>query len=381
VRRGWKILIGILLGLIVLLGINMLIVDGQTKDAEVTVDGGQIITLPGGDVQVTDSGEPTGSKPGAPIVLIHCFGCSLHWWDSMLPLLSENHRVIRIDLLGHGGSAKPKSGYAIEDQARLVAGALDRLGVQGAVVVGHSLGGSVAVSLAEQASELVDRVVIIDQAPDSSYGDLDFLAKLTAAPVIGEALWRVKFGSLVKSGYSQAFAPDYDIDSGFTNPDQVVEDNKAMTFTSYTDTIDAEDEFTDAIPLDQRMRTAAVPLMAIFGSEDQIYDVGPALAAYRAVPGARVAEVDGAGHSPNVEKPEETARLVLEFAADACDDSIEAPPPDIGQNKLGDNKPNKPNKPDKPRDKRHRQHGQGNGGTSGPNSGGSNSQSGGVGSG
>ena len=385
-RRAWKILIAVVIGLAVLLTINTLIVDGETKDAVVTVDGGQIITLPGGDVQVTDSGEPTGGRAGAPIVLIHCFGCSLHWWDGMLPLLSRDHRVIRIDLLGHGGSAKPKSGYAIEDQARLVAGAMDRLGVQGAVVVGHSLGGSVAVSLAEQASELVDRIVLIDQAPDSSYGDLDFLAKLTAAPVIGEALWRLKFGSLIKQGYKQAFAPGYDISSGFSNPDQVVEDNKAMTFTSYTASIDAEKNFTDAMPLDQRMRAAAVPLMAIFGAEDQIYDVGPALAAYAAVPGARTAKIEAAGHSPNVEKPEETARLVLEFAADASDDSIEAPPANIGQNKPnkpgGGGKPHKPNKPqNSPNGKRHRHGAAGSGGAGAPNSGSSGNSSGGVGTG
>jgi pimeloyl-ACP methyl ester carboxylesterase len=382
VRRGWKILIGVLVALAVLLAINLLIVNAQTKDAAVTVDGGQILSLPGGDVQVTDSGDPKGANPGAPIVLIHCFGCSLNWWDGMMPLLTRNHRVIRIDLLGHGGSAKPKSGYAIEDQARLGAGALDRLGVQGAVVVGHSLGASVAVSLAQQASELVDRVAIIDQAPDSSYGGLDFLSKVTTWPVIGQAMWRVKFGSLIKQGYKQAFAPGYDIESGFENPDQVVEDNKAMTFTSYTDTIDAEEDFTDAMPLDERMRQAAVPLMVIFGSEDQIYDVGPALSAYKAVPGVRTAEIQGAGHSPNVEKPQETARLVLEFAADASDDSIPPPPPNIGQNKPGGGgKPNNNgSNGTKPNNKR-RHHAQGSGGTSGPSSRGSGNNSGGVGSG
>lgn len=369
-KRRWKVLIAVVIGLAVLLAINTLVVDGQTKDAGVTVDGGQIITLPGGDVEVTDSGEPATSTAaaGAPIVLIHCFGCSLRWWDSMMPLLSAKHRVIRIDLLGHGGSAKPKTGYSITDQAGLVAGALDRLGVQGAVVVGHSLGGSVAVSVAEQASELVDRVVIIDQAPDSSYGELDLLTKLVTWPVIGEALWRVKVGSLIKEGYKQAFAPGFDVSSGFEDPDQVVLDSKAMTHTSFTGTIDAEDEFTDAMPLDARMRAVAVPLMVIFGAEDQIYDVGPALAAYATVPGVRTATIKGAGHSPNVEKPQETARLVLEFAADASDDSIEAPPPDIGQ------------KPDKPRNKR-RHHAAGSGGAAGPSSGGGGGSSGGTGAG
>ena len=365
-RRGWKILLAIVLAIVALLAINMVIVNNQTKDAEVTVDGGQLISLPGGDVQVTDSGEPAGEEAGAPIVLVHCFGCSLHWWDAMVPLLSEEHRVIRIDLLGHGGSSKPKSGYAIEDQAGLVAGALGRLGVQGAVVVGHSLGASVAVSLAEQASELVDRVAIVNAAPDSSYGDLDFIAKLTSTPVIGQAIWRIKIGSLVKNGYEQAFAPGYDIDAGFTDPDQVVDDNKAMTYTSFTDSMDAVDDFTDEIALDQRMRATPVPLMAIFGAEDQINDAGPSLAAYAAVAGARTAEIADAGHSPNVETPEETARLLLEFAADAGDDSIEAPPRDVGQDK-----------PDKPRDKRRRNQGAGSGGSAGP-SGGSGGSSGGV---
>ena len=63
-KRGWKILIGVLVALAVLLAVNTLVVDGETKDAEVTVDGGQIISLPGGDVQVTDSGAPGRAAPG-----------------------------------------------------------------------------------------------------------------------------------------------------------------------------------------------------------------------------------------------------------------------------------------------------------------------------
>ncbi len=241
-RRGWKILLAIVVALVALLAINMLIVDGQTKDAEVTVDGGEIVSLPGGDVQVIDSGEPAAADAGAPIVLIHCFGCSLHWWDAMLPLLSEEHRVIR------DRPARPRRLREAEERIR------DRRsgGTRGgrARPFGRS-GRGCRRPLARRsgrggpgrgASELVDRVVLINEAPDTSYGELDFLAKLTAAPVIGEALWRVKVGSLIKSGYEQAFAPDFDIDSGFTDPDQVVADNKAMTFTSYTESKDAAEE-------------------------------------------------------------------------------------------------------------------------------------------
>jgi pimeloyl-ACP methyl ester carboxylesterase len=253
----------------------------------------------------------------------------------MVPPLARNHRVIRVDLLGHGGSAKPKSGYSMSEQGALVAAALDRLGVQGAVVVGHSLGGDVAVSVAEQASELVDRVVIVDEAPDTSFGDLDLLAKVSMAPVIGEALWRVKNDSLVEEGYKQAFAPGYDQADGFSDPDQTARDNEAMTYTSYTDSASASEDYEDANPLDARMRAIAVPLMVIFGAEDQIYDADAALQAYSDVPGVRTAKIPGAGHSPNVEKPAQTAALINEFAADAGDDSIEHPPRNVGRKPQG----------------------------------------------
>ena len=86
-----------------------------------TIEGVRILSLPGGDVQVFEEGPELRLRPGAPIVLLHCYGCSLHWFDELAPLLARRHRVIRIDLLGHGGSQKPGSGYEIDEQAALVA--------------------------------------------------------------------------------------------------------------------------------------------------------------------------------------------------------------------------------------------------------------------
>ena len=155
-KRRWKIVIGVVVTLAILLVINAVISGSQTKEAEVTSEGGQILELSRGAVQVTDSGEPTGVNPGQPIVLLHCYTCSLHWFDKIEPLLAERHRVIRVDLLGFGGSEKPESGYEIPAQAQVVAEAMNPLGVQGALVAGNSMGGSVAASLAEQASQLVE---------------------------------------------------------------------------------------------------------------------------------------------------------------------------------------------------------------------------------
>ncbi len=54
-------------------------------------------------------------------MLIHGFTCAIDWWDRMMPLLERRHRVVAVDLLGHGGSEKPSSGYSMENQAKLVA--------------------------------------------------------------------------------------------------------------------------------------------------------------------------------------------------------------------------------------------------------------------
>jgi len=306
-RRGWKILIGVVVVLLVLLGLNALTVDRETKAASVTEPGGKILDLSGGDLEVVEA----GPRNGKPIVLIHCFTCAINYWNGMIPLLARQHRVIAVDLLGHGGSAKPSSGYSIPDQANVVAEALGKLGVRDAEVVGHSLGGPVAIALAEQSPQLVDRLVAIDSIPDTSYGDVGFLGELPFKPVIGQALWRIKPDFSIRDGLEVAFAP------GFPVPDAFVGDVKRMTYSSYSGSHDGFDDYTGEKPLPERAAAIGKPLLAIMGAEEQIADdPSEALAAYRAGdPEAQTKLIAGAGHSPNVEKPAQTAALVLAFAA------------------------------------------------------------------
>jgi pimeloyl-ACP methyl ester carboxylesterase len=323
VRRATKIALTIVCAVAILLAVNTVVLGNQTKAPEVTIDGGRILELPGGDVQIFEQGPVLRSAAGgrivagAPIVLIHCNACSLHWYDRLAPLLARRHRVIRMDLLGHGGSEKPASGYSIPEQAALVAGALDELEVQGAVVVGHSMGFSVATALAERATQLVDRLVNIGEGPGEDYCDLPFVESLAYWPVIGEAAWRAP-DFAVRDGYESAFAPGYDLDAGFIEEDQVVLDHDAMTITSFKDTREANDDFRDEVPLHERLQQLAVPLLSIFGAEDQICDPRRSQDAYSAVPGARLETVKRAGHSPNVEKPAETSTLIEQFAAGAA---------------------------------------------------------------
>ena len=90
----------------------------------------------------TSRSSKEGPRDAPTILLVHCFSCAINWWDGMMPRLDRTHRVIAVDLLGHGGSEKPSSGYTIPNQADLVAQALARLHARNVEAVGHSLGGS-----------------------------------------------------------------------------------------------------------------------------------------------------------------------------------------------------------------------------------------------
>src|SRR5271167_2647189 len=138
-RRSIGLIVTLVLVAALLLGINAIVVGGETKLARADI--GRIVDLPhGDDLQVRED----GPRDAPAIVLLHGFASSLHWWDAITPALASRYHVIRFDLLGNGGSAKPSGGYSMEHEAQLVAEALNQLGVRRALLVGHSMGGLVA---------------------------------------------------------------------------------------------------------------------------------------------------------------------------------------------------------------------------------------------
>ena len=290
-----------LVALAVLLVVNTVGADNQTKSAKADV--GRILKLPGGDLQVRES----GSRSRPTIVLLHGITASMHWWTPAERLMAPNFHVVSIDLLGHGGSEKPGSGYSMPNQARLVSQALDQLGVKRAIVAGHSLGGVVATALVEQDPTRVNGVVIVDSPPNKDAAELPFLARLGFVPVLGEAIQRVVPDGVVKDNLAKAFAPGFDV------PDQFVKDFRKMTYTSYDHSHDASGDFNQQRAVADRLAKARKPLLVIFGSEDDLVDPKTA-SEYSKVPGSSVTLVPNAGHTPMFEKPAQTAALIQDFA-------------------------------------------------------------------
>jgi pimeloyl-ACP methyl ester carboxylesterase len=126
---------------------------------------------PASPAPATQGVAPDGAVPssdGAPIhftsvgtgdravVLVHCWGCNVHYWDGQIKPLSQHWRVVAIDLAGHGASGKSRANWTIQAFGEDVRAVVTALGLKRVILVGHSMGGPVVL---EAAALMPDRVV------------------------------------------------------------------------------------------------------------------------------------------------------------------------------------------------------------------------------
>jgi len=301
-----KLVTGIVVGLCVIALIaNMFWVDSRTRKAAPR-DGGQVI-----DTQIVPA-NITIEGVGPTIVLIHGFGAAIDWWDDIAPGLAADHRVIRIDLIGHGGTMAPRSGYSIERQAMLVSGLLDRLGVDRFTVIGHSMGGEVATALAEINPQRIERMILIDSPARSESAEFTIMTGVYFQRPLGEVLSYLESDDAIRRGLAQGFAP------GFPVPEKFVDDVKQLTYSAFRQAHDESVTYRKTKPPYERIAALKPlpPLLAIFGTRDAIISPDDAKF-FERVPGAKVTMIEGAGHSPMVESPTKVLELIRSFLRSA----------------------------------------------------------------
>ena len=295
-RRVFLVIAALVLVAIGALILNAVLAERDVEPARADV--GRILRLPGGDMQIRED----GPRDGPALVLIHGWTGSMRWWDRVTPALAERHRVVRIDLLGHGGSAKPRRGYEIEAQADRVAAAIRRLGVTRARVVAHSLGGTVAASLSERHRPLVDRLMLIGTSPAGA-PHVSLIERLPTLPVIGQAVRSLAPDAVIRGSLEQTFI------EGTKVPENFIDALDRMTWNAFHDSAAAGVRFRKARNLPDRLTDAGVPLLVVFGARDNVADPRGAND-YRRVPDARVETLPDLGHSPQVERPDLIIRRI-----------------------------------------------------------------------
>ncbi|HEU4631407.1 MAG TPA: alpha/beta fold hydrolase [Gemmatimonadaceae bacterium] len=268
------------------------------------------LRLPTGlHVRVAEAGPPDG----APVVLVHGWACSIYSFRFQLPALAAaGYRAIAFDLKGHGLSDKPTDAreytpIAMRDFARAV---LDALAIDRADLVGHSLGGGVAAQVALHDASRVARLAVISAVGFGSVRWLPALRRVPSAVVawplahglvpMPRWLWHLVLHAVAgrRRPYSRRDVDEYWAETQF----------RAFPLALWQ--LVRQYAWAPLTPAERERLPR--PTLAIFGSLDPLVDrrAGPPTA------GDPPIVVDGAGHAPQEEAPEEVNELLLRFLAE-----------------------------------------------------------------
>ncbi|QLL06951.1 alpha/beta fold hydrolase [Mycobacterium vicinigordonae] len=267
------------------------------------------INLHGDRVAYRDEGA------GDVLLLIHGIGGSSNNWRAIIPALSKKFRVIAPDLLGHGQSDKPRGDYSLGSFAVLLRDFLDALGIPQATIVGHSLGGGIAMQFAHQHRDYCERLILISSGGlgaevsrmlrlASLPGSAMALRLISSKPAIAA---RKAVTSLRPTDQSAERVSDHwEAHAALSNP----ENRKALLRTLRA-VVDRKGQYVCA--LNRLHCNAAVPVLIISGDQDRVIPVTHAYAAHQAMPHSRLHIIPGAKHHPHMERTETVADLIDDF--------------------------------------------------------------------
>jgi pimeloyl-ACP methyl ester carboxylesterase len=256
---------------------------------------------------------------GPVIVLIHGITGRSEQWEPAIEHLAADHMVLAPDLLGHGESAKPRGDYSLGAYASAVRDTMVALGHDRATVVGHSLGGGIAMQFAYQFPERCERLVLVSSGGlgrevhpllrASTLPGAEWVMPLLMHDRVvgaGEAVGRMLGVLKLQAGTDLA-----EVARGFASL------NDAEARSAFIETMRAvlDPGGQRVSALDRLYLTEDLPSLLIWGLNDPIIPVEHGRAAHELMPGSRFELLDGIGHFPQLEDPYRFARLLADFIA------------------------------------------------------------------
>jgi pimeloyl-ACP methyl ester carboxylesterase len=250
--------------------------------------------------------ELAGPAGAPPLVLLRGLGRTVRHWGKLLDLLGDRLRILVLDNRGVGKSSAPLPPYETGAMAADVASALDHAGIAQSSVFGLSLGGMIAQKLALQFPERVSRLVLGCTRAGGRTGRATSsatLLRLTAALALPEPLALAHTASVILAPKFLESHPDV------VSEWQRIAREQPTRRRGYLGQIGAALRHDSSRDL-ARLR---VPTLVVSGDADRMIDVENSRHLARAIPGARLEILSGAGHDLPLERPEELAELLTEF--------------------------------------------------------------------
>ncbi|MFP5023447.1 alpha/beta fold hydrolase [Pseudonocardia phyllosphaerae] len=254
---------------------------------------------------------------GEAVVLVHGIGDSSATWEAVIPALARGHLVIAPDLLGHGHSDKPRADYSVAAYANGIRDLLGVLGIGRATLVGHSLGGGVAMQFAYQFPERTERLVLVDSG--GAGPEVTALLRAVSLPGAQALLAALRLpGVRWQTGLVVETLRLLGTDLGQDAVDllRVVDAlPDATSRAAFIRTLRAVVDWRGQVVtmLDRCYLTRGMPTLLVWGARDAVVPVEHAWTAHRAMPGSRLEVFDDAGHFPFHTDPARFVGVLEEF--------------------------------------------------------------------
>ncbi len=255
-----------------------------------------------------------GKGPG--LILVHGLAGSVEFWQYNVGPLATEHRVYALDLLGFGGSDKEIEDLSLEYAASFLTQFMDGVGLERASLAGNSLGGLVCAQTAVRSPERVAKLILVDSA---GFGrELSPFLRLWSVPVLGDLVFRL---------YQRAFAS---LRRWILRDSSSIDDEWLAAAATVLRTPGVRENALRIARMgvslrgqrqemlaDLRREVAGMetPTLIIWGGRDLVVPVTHAYAARELIPHAEVRIMEGCGHMPQLERPQQFNRLVVDFLA------------------------------------------------------------------
>jgi len=292
--------------------------EGVVPARELADPDSNFVTVDGVEVHYKESAP---ASPTCNVVLLHGFGASTFSWRDTLPGLAERCRVVAFDRPAFGLSSRPMPGqwegenpYSPAAQADLTIALMDELGMERAVLVGHSAGAVIAVLAAEKYPERVSGLVLEDPAVVSGGGTPAWIAPLLRTPQarhIGPLIVRRLAGSssdeFIRSAYADPTLVTEPVLAGYRKPLSAENWDRALWELTVAP---RPDDPEDALP------KLLMPVLVVYGEKDTFVPPEDSRRAAELLPNATATGIPEVGHIPHEEVPGAFETLVFRFLDD-----------------------------------------------------------------
>ncbi|MGQ0646760.1 MAG: alpha/beta fold hydrolase [Gemmatimonadaceae bacterium] len=249
---------------------------------------------------------------GEPLVFVHGFPTSSHLWARVVPLVPKGHRVVVVDLLGYGRSDRPNGAdVSIRGHTDRLLRLFDLLGIDHAAIIGHDLGGGIALRLALCAPARVSRLCLVDSVAFGAWpGRGTRLARATLP--LTQHLPPSWIGTILRADLLRGYASS---EHGAHSVDQFLrpffEPGGVQALAAHLDALDAR----ETVALEPRLRDLVAPTAVVWGAEDPFLPLSLGRRLQKAIPGATLDVAPRARHFVPDESPELVADVMTALLA------------------------------------------------------------------